>query len=54
MGYLALLEFVARNGRSWRIYPAAEEHETVALFEGIAAGDVSRDELRAWLDRHLD
>jgi death-on-curing protein len=53
MGYLALLEFVARNSRSWRIHPAAEEDETVALFEGIAAGDVSRDELRAWLEKHL-
>ena len=53
MGYLVLLEFVARNGRSWRVHPAAEEDETVALFEGIAAGNVSRDELQAWLERHL-
>jgi hypothetical protein len=53
MGYLVLLEFVARNGRSWRVHPAEEEDETVALFEGIAAGAISRDELHAWLERHL-
>jgi death on curing protein len=53
-GYLALLEFVARNGRSWRIHPAQEEDETVALFEGIAAGEVSRLELQKWLEAHLE
>lgn len=53
-GYVALLEFVERNGRSWRVHPSAEEDETVALFEGIAAGDVSRHELQEWLEAHLD
>jgi death on curing protein len=53
-GYLVLLEFVARNGRSWQVHPAEEEDETVALFEGVAAGDVARHELQAWLERHLD
>jgi death-on-curing protein len=53
-GFLCLLEFVERNGRSWRIHPSKEEDETVALFEGIAAGAVSREELQEWLKSHLD
>lgn len=53
-GFLCLLEFVARNGFKWRIHPAEEEDETVALFEGIAAGFVSRQELQRWLESHLE
>jgi death-on-curing protein len=53
-GFLCMLEFVERNGRSWRIHPAQEEEGTVALFEGIAAGTVSREELQAWLESHLE
>jgi hypothetical protein len=49
-----MLEFVERNGRKWRIHPADEEDETVALFEGIAAGTVSREELQEWLESHLE
>jgi len=52
-GFLCLLEFVARNGRSWRVQPFEEEDETVALFEGVAGGSVSRAELTEWLDSHL-
>jgi hypothetical protein len=49
-----MLEFIERNGPKWRIHPAAEEDATVALFEGIAAGTVSREELQAWLESHLE
>jgi death on curing protein len=51
--FVCLLEFVERNGRNWRIHPAQEEDDTVALFEGVAAGVVSRQELREWLESHL-
>jgi hypothetical protein len=44
----------ARNRRDWRIHPADEEDETVALFEAIAAGTVSREELQKWLESHLE
>lgn len=53
VGFLCLLEFLTRNGRSWRIRPAEETDETVALFEGIAAGTVSREQLREWIVSHL-
>jgi prophage maintenance system killer protein len=53
-GFLCLLEFVERNGYRWRIHPAEEEDETVALFEGVAAGVVSRHELQKSLESHLD
>ena len=51
--FVCLLEFVERNGRNWRIHPAQEEDDIVALFEGVAAGVVSRQELREWLESHL-
>jgi death on curing protein len=51
--FLCLLEFVARNGRSWRIHPAHDEDSTVVIFEGIAAGRVSKEALAEWLERHL-
>jgi death on curing protein len=52
--FLCLLEFLARNERSWRVRPADDEDATVALFEGVAAGSVSQRELQAWLEAHLD
>jgi hypothetical protein len=51
---VCLLEFVERNGHSWKIHPAQEEDDTVALFEGVAAGVVSRQKLREWLESHLN
>jgi death on curing protein len=53
-GFLCLLEFAERNAVRWRIHPAEEEDETVALFDGIAAGTVSREDLQAWLESHLE
>jgi death on curing protein len=54
LAFLCLLEFVARNGRSWRVRPADDEDATVALFEGAAAGVVSQQELKEWLEAHLN
>jgi death on curing protein len=46
VAYLALLEFLARNGVEWKP-PSVEE--TVATIEGVAAGRVSERELAEWL-----
>lgn len=46
VAYLALVEFLARNGIEW-IPPSVEE--TVATIEGVAAGRVSEAELADWL-----
>ena len=46
VAYLALLEFLARNGLEWRP-PSVEE--TVATVEGVAAGRVSEREFADWL-----
>jgi death-on-curing protein len=46
VAYLALLEFLARNGIEW-LRPSADE--TVAMIEQVAAGKVSERELADWL-----
>lgn len=46
VAYLALLEFLARNGVVWA--PLSVE-ETVATVEGVAAGTISESELADWL-----
>jgi death-on-curing protein len=46
VAYLAMLEFLARNGIDW-LPPSAEE--TVATIEGVAAGSISEQELADWL-----
>lgn len=48
VAYLALLEFLARNGVEWTP-PSVEE--TVATVEGVAAGTISENELADWLRR---
>jgi len=48
VAYLALLEFLARNGVEWTP-PSVEE--TVATIEGVAAGRVSERGLADWLRR---
>jgi death on curing protein len=54
-GYLCALEFVARNGGTWT-HPAddPEGDETVAIIEGVAAGNVGEDELTAWVTERLE
>ena len=46
VAYLALLEFLARNGIDWT--PPSTE-ETVRTIEGVAAGQISERELAGWL-----
>jgi death-on-curing protein len=46
VAYLALVEFLARNGIDW-VPPSVDE--TVAAVEGVAAGQVSERELADWL-----
>jgi len=48
VAYLALSEFLARNGVEWTP-PSVEE--TVATVDGVAAGRISEDELADWLRR---
>lgn len=54
VGYLCALEFVARNGGTWTYPPDDPEgDETVAIIEGVAAGEVDEDELCDWVSRRL-
>jgi death on curing protein len=47
-GFLSLVEFVERNGRSWR--PSdGDPKETVGMIEGLAGGSVTEPELVAWV-----
>jgi death on curing protein len=48
VAYLALLEFLARNGVEW-IPPSVEQ--TVATIEAVAAGRTSGREFAEWLRR---
>ena len=50
LAYLALVEFLARNDSEWR--PPSTD-ETVSTIEGVAAGEVSEQELGEWLRRTL-
>ena len=46
VAYLAMVEFLARNGIDW-LPPSTEE--TVATIEGVAAGSISERALADWL-----
>ena len=48
VAYLALVEFLARNDIEWR--PPSTD-EMVSTIEGVAAGEVSEQELGEWLRR---
>lgn len=50
VAYLALVEFLARNGVEWAP-PSVEE--TVTTIEGVAAGRVTERELTDWLRASL-
>jgi death on curing protein len=47
VAYLAMVEFLARNGVEW---PPPSIAETVATIEAVAAGAMSEQELARWLD----
>ena len=46
VAYLALVEFLARNGVEWAP-PSVEQ--TAAMIEGVAAGRVTEREVEDWL-----
>jgi death on curing protein len=50
VGYLCMLEFIARNGLNWQ-RSDADPDETVGMVEMVAAGDVELDEVVAWIER---
>jgi death on curing protein len=56
VGYLCALEFVARNGGTWTNPPDDPEGDiTVAIIEGVAAGELSEEQLTDWVaDRLAD
>lgn len=54
VGYLCALEFVARNGGTWTHPPGDPEgDDTVAMIEGVAAGQFDEDTLTAWITERL-
>jgi death-on-curing protein len=50
--FLATVEFVERNGRTWIAAPG-DPDETDQVIRGIASGDVSEAEFRDWIDQRL-
>lgn len=55
VGYLCALEFVARNGGSWTHPPDDPEgDDTVAMIEGVAAGNIDEDTLTAWVEQRVE
>ena len=46
--FLALVEFVERNGRRWGASDG-DPKETVGMIEGAAAGAVTEPELTVWI-----
>lgn len=55
VGYVALLEFVARNGATW-IPPSDDEagDQTVAVVESLAAGELSEEAFISWVHQRVD
>jgi death on curing protein len=54
VGYLCALEFVARNRGSWTYPPDDPDGDvTVAVIEGVAAGEIDEDDLTAWIAERL-
>lgn len=50
--YLSLLEFVERNGRSWRRSPD-DPDETVRIMEAVAANEITEPDLADWIRGRL-
>ena len=50
--YLSMLEFVERNGRSWKRSPA-DPDETVRIIEAVAANELSETDLAEWIKGRL-
>lgn len=50
--FLAMLEFVTRNGRAWA-RSDRDPGETDEVIRGMAAGLIDEKEFRAWVDRRV-
>lgn len=50
--YLSLLEFVERNGQSWRRSPD-DPDETVRIMEAVAANEITEPDLADWIRGRL-
>ena len=48
VAFLALVEFVERNGRTWA-ESGRDPDESVAMIEAVAAGSLSETQLAAWI-----
>jgi len=55
VAYLALREFVARNGYSWTppVDDGPDGDETVKTMWGVAAGQIDEHELTAWVAERI-
>ncbi len=50
VGYLCMLEFLARNGLAWQ-RSDGDPDETVGMVESVAAGDTELESVVAWITR---
>ncbi len=50
VGYLCVLEFLARNGLAWQ-RSDGDPDETVGMVESVAAGDAELESVVAWITR---
>jgi death on curing protein len=50
--YLSLLEYIERNGRTWRKSPH-DPDETVQVMEAVAANELSESDLAEWIRGRL-
>jgi len=50
VGYLIMLEFLARNGLVWQ-RSGGDPDETVGMFESVAAGGTELESVVAWITR---
>jgi death-on-curing protein len=54
VAYVALLEFLARNGATWAPPPDDEEGDhTVAMIESLAASELSEDAFISWVHQRV-
>jgi death-on-curing protein len=50
--FLATIEFVERNGRTWRRAPG-DPKETDRIIRAVAAGTLRQEELRDWIAQRI-
>jgi len=52
VGYLCMLEFLARNGLAWQ-RSDGDPDETVGIVESVAAGGADLESIVAWIARRI-